>query len=125
MFVKEKDMTKKQSFIEELKGVLENYQWKNEEAKIYWETLSSNEEIKKETFTDNGKMILGFLQQNQETILWKSRDIAEKLFVGSRTVAGSLRKLVSDGYVEKIGENPVIYSITEKGKNIDLTKENE
>ncbi len=118
-------MTKKQSFIEELKGILENYQWKNEEAKIYWETLSSNEEVKKETFTDNGKMILDFLQKNPETILWKSKDIAEQLFVGSRTVAGSLRKLVSDGYVEKLGENPVIYSITEKGKNIDLTKENE
>ena len=52
-------------------------------------------------------------------------DIAEKMFVSSRTVSGSLRKLVTDGYVEKLGENPVIYSLTEKGKNVDINKENE
>ena len=27
-----------------------------------------------------------------------------------------MRKLVTDGFVEKMGESPVLYSITEKGK---------
>jgi predicted transcriptional regulator len=31
-----------------------------------------------------------------------------------------MRKLVSDGYVEKIGADPVMYLITEKGKNINV-----
>ena len=47
----------------------------------------------------------------------KARDIAEDLFISSRGVSGVLRKLVNDGFVEKMGESPVIYSITEKGKN--------
>ena len=38
------------------------------------------------------------------------------MFVSSRTVSGTLRKLVTDGFCEKIGQDPVIYTITEKGK---------
>jgi Mn-dependent DtxR family transcriptional regulator len=35
-------------------------------------------------------------------------------------VSGAMRKLVTDGYVEKVGESPVIYMLTEKGKNITI-----
>jgi predicted transcriptional regulator len=52
--------------------------------------------------------------------LWKARDIAEWLFISSRTVSGSMRKLVSDGFVEKVGSEPTIYSITELGKNVEI-----
>ena len=38
--------------------------------------------------------------------------------VSSRTISGAIRKLVTDGYVEKVGQEPVIYALTEKGKNI-------
>ena len=31
-----------------------------------------------------------------------------------------MRKLVTDEYVHKIGNNPVCYSLTEQGKNIDI-----
>ena len=31
-----------------------------------------------------------------------------------------MRKLVTDGFVEKIGQDPVMYSLTEKGKNIEI-----
>ena len=50
----------------------------------------------------------------------KARDIAEGLFVSSRAVSGSLRKLVTDGFVEKVGQDPAIYTITEKGKNYNI-----
>jgi predicted transcriptional regulator len=50
----------------------------------------------------------------------RAKDIAEGLFINSRAVSGAMRKLVTDGFVEKLGENPVIYSITEKGKNIKI-----
>ena len=69
----------------------------------------------KPLFTENGKNILTFLQQNVDTKTWKAKDIAEGMFIASRTVSGAIRKLVSDGYVEKVGQDPVIYSITEKG----------
>jgi len=116
-------MSKKQEFINEVKELVKDYEWKSDEAKIYWETLQTTEDKEKPPFTENGKMILQFLQDNQDTTLWKAKDIAEGMFVSSRTVSGALRKLVTDEYVEKLGENPTIYSITEKGKNIDL-KEN-
>ena len=35
-------------------------------------------------------------------------------------VSGAMRKLVTDGFVEKVGQDPVIYSITENGKNINI-----
>jgi predicted transcriptional regulator len=33
-----------------------------------------------------------------------------------------MRKLVSDGFCEKIGENPIVYKLTEKGKNFNLNE---
>ena len=71
----------------------------------------------KPVITDNGKVILKYLQENTDKVTYKARDIADGLYISSRGVSGSLRKLVSDGFVEKIGTNPAIYSITEKGKN--------
>ena len=82
----------------------------------YIEALQDKKE-EKPVLTDNGKLILSYLQQHPEKIMLKARDIAEDLFISSRGVSGALRKLVNDGFVEKMGESPVIYSITEKGKN--------
>jgi hypothetical protein len=31
-----------------------------------------------------------------------------------------MRKLVTDGFCEKVGSDPVIYTITEKGKNYKI-----
>ena len=56
----------------------------------------------------------------KELALLKARDIAEGLFISSRAVSGAMRKLVTDGFVEKVGQDPVIYSITDNGKNIDI-----
>ena len=52
--------------------------------------------------------------------MWKAKDIAEGLFISSRGVSGAMRKLVTDGYVEKVGQDPVIYSLTEKGKIVEI-----
>lgn len=82
----------------------------------YWEKFKGNTSgADKPQFTENGKKILTFLQQHQETKTWKAKDIAEGMFIASRTVSGGIRKLVADGYVEKVGQDPVIYSITKKG----------
>jgi DNA-binding MarR family transcriptional regulator len=87
----------------------------------YWTKFKGGAEDKdKPLFTENGKRILSFLQENKDTQTWKSKDIAEGLFISSRTVSGGIRKLVNDGFVEKVGTDPVIYSITEQGKNIKI-----
>ena len=82
----------------------------------YINALQDNK-IDKPVLTDNGKLILSYLQQHPDKIMLKAKDIAEDLYISSRGVSGALRKLVTDGFVEKMGESPVIYSITEKGKN--------
>ena len=74
----------------------------------------------KPLFTENGKKILTFLKEHTETKTWKAKDIADEMFISSRTVSGAIRKLVSDGHVEKVGQDPVIYSITDKGIEIKI-----
>ena len=78
----------------------------------------NKEEKEKPLLSDNGKPILKFMQTTMEK--GKAKDIAEAMFISSRSVSGAMRKLVTDGFVEKIGEDPIIYCITEKGKNIEI-----
>lgn len=63
------------------------------------------------------------MQENWEkrNNLFKASDIAEGLFTSGRSVSGSMKKLVSDGYVVKEGKDPVIYSLTEETKSLSLT----
>ncbi|MCM1324722.1 MAG: winged helix-turn-helix transcriptional regulator [Acetobacter sp.] len=79
----------------------------------------------KPVFTETGLVILKYMQQCDSKTM-KAKDIAEGVLLSSRKVSGAMRKLVNDGYVEKFGTNPVNYSITNQGKEIDLTiyKEN-
>jgi DNA-binding MarR family transcriptional regulator len=116
-------MSKKQEFIKYVNELITAAPGvePNENAKLYWDAFCGlDENGEKPLFTDNGKLILKFLQEHQETPMWKARDIAEGLFISSRAVSGAMRKLVTDGFVEKVGQDPVIYSITDNGKNIDI-----
>jgi DNA-binding MarR family transcriptional regulator len=87
----------------------------------YWEKFKgSADKGDKPLFTENGKLILAFLQEHSDVDLWKSKEIADGMMISSRTVSGAIRKLVNDGFVEKVSQDPVIYSITEQGKNIKI-----
>ena len=58
--------------------------------------------------------------------MYKARDIAEGMSLSSKAVSGAMRKLVTDGYVEKVGKDPVVYMISENGKNVKFDEnENE
>lgn len=118
-------MSKKQEFIKYVNDLISATSNSpvpmSEDAKLYWTAFCGlDENGEKPLFTDNGKLILQFLQDHQDTPMWKARDIAEGLFISSRAVSGAMRKLVTDGFVEKVGQDPVIYSITENGKNITI-----
>ena len=113
-------MSKKQEFIKYVNELITAAPavQPNEEAKLYWDAFCGlDENGEKPLFTDNGKLILKFLQEHQDTPMWKARDIAEGLFISSRAVSGAMRKLCDDGFVEKAGQEPVVYALTEKGKN--------
>lgn len=87
-----------------------------EEIKAYLDILRDSNNEKPE-LTENGQTILKYLQQNIETTFWKSKDIADQLGIASRSVSGTMRKLVNDGFCEKMGANPIVYILSDKGKN--------
>ena len=113
-------MSNKKDFIEYVSKAIENYSEEMpDNVKTYWELFTAEKVVEKPPFTDNGKLILGYLQEHSEDIL-KAKSIGEGLNISSRTVSGAIRKLVTDGYVTKVSEDPVVYQITEKGKAAEL-----
>ena len=116
-------MSKKQEFIKYVEALMRGQEEPlemSEDVRLYWEAFCGTTETEKPMFTDNGKLILKWMQANTNEPMLRAKDIAEGLFINSRAVSGAMRKLVTDGFVEKLGENPVIYSITEKGKEIKI-----
>ena len=89
-------------------------------VKSYLDAIREQTDSDKPMFTENGKQILKYMQDNLDITMMKSKDIAEGLCISSRGVSGAMRKLVTDGYVEKIGQNPIVYTLTNLGKEINL-----
>ena len=117
-------MSLKQDFISYVEN-LKEFSPMPDNLTEYWNKFKGNASADgKPEFTDNGKAILKCLQKNNNVSSWKASDIATEMFVSSRTVSGAIRKLVSDGYVEKIGNDPCMYSITDKGINVKFEDEN-
>lgn len=116
-------MTKKECFITELEKLINNGLVLSEDAKTYFDALCQTKENEAPKFTENGLKVLTFIRENKDAYnnMFKSKDVGEGLQISSRTVSGAFRKLVNDGFVEKVGENPVIYMLTSEGEAVDLT----
>lgn len=120
-------MTKKEAFIKIIQTEIfdrtdiyaENYPDEYELAASFWEDFKDGKVKNSGAMTENGKKLLSWMQENIDTMtnLFTSKEAAEALFTSGRSIAGSMRKLVNDGYVEKTGKDPVQYSLTEAGKN--------
>jgi DNA-binding MarR family transcriptional regulator len=121
-------MTPREKFIEELEDYIshETVIPFSEEAWSFFQSIKSMKDKEVAPFTEKGAHILIWLQQNYASYnnVLKAKDIAEGMFVASKSVSGAMRKLVTDGYVEKIGKDPVVYTITEKGLNVKFEGEN-
>lgn len=105
-------MSKKEKFIEMVEQLLKDVNVEDyPEEMEYFNSLK--EEKGESEITENGKMILTFMQENKIAYnnLFKAKDIADGLGTSSRAVSGSMRKLVKDGYVNKVGKEPVIYEL--------------
>lgn len=117
-------MTKSEEFIEWVYALIANQKDESvpmsENVKAYLDAIKGDCALNdKPQFTENGKAILKHLQ-GMNPGMYKAKDIAESMLITSKSVAGAIRKLVTDGYVEKVGKDPVVYSITEKGKNVNF-----
>ena len=87
-----------------------------DDIRAYLDILKDIKNEKPE-ITENGRKVLEFLQEHSDVRLWKTKDVADMMGVSSRSISGSFRKLVNDGFCEKMGQSPIIYALTEKGKN--------
>ena len=92
-----------------------------DEVQDVYNMLQEQQAMEKPMFTESGLSILEYLQTCDAKSL-KARDIADGMVISSRQVSGAIRKLVTDGFVDKYGQNPVIYSLTEKGRNVDINE---
>ena len=125
-------MTKKEAFIKIIQTEIfdradiyaENYLNEYELAASFWEDLKDGKVKNSGAMTENGTKLLRWMQENVDKMnnLFTSKEAAEALFTSGRSIAGTMRKLVADGYVEKIGKNPIQYSLTEVGKAFNFDK---
>lgn len=120
-------MTDRESFLDYVGRIIEEFDkditktTHGEQVRRYWKVLLDGEETDKKV-TENGQKILIFMQENEEVMnnIFTSKEIAEALFVSGRSISGSMRKLFGDGYINKEGNNPVKYSLTDLGRNLSL-----
>ena len=119
-------MTNKELFIQEIEEILEDRSKTfgndglSEGARAYFESLKVTKE--KPPFTENGAKVLSWMQEHymEYNNILKAKEIGDGLFCSSRTVSGSLRKLIDDGYVSKTEGTPTCYSLTDKGMTVTV-----
>ena len=91
-----------------------------ENVQNYLDDLVKASVVNKPILTDTGCEILEYLQSLDNPKDLKAKDVAEGMGISSRKISGSMRKLVTDNFVEKSGTNPVLYTLTAKGKDFDI-----
>lgn len=120
-------MTNKQQFIEQIEDILTTPGIKlTEEAEQYFESLKNSSEKTPAVITKNGEKILTYMADNIDACSneFVTTSIAEGLNTSGKSVSGSMRKLITEGFVTKIKENPVTYNITDKGIDFIKNKNN-
>ena len=102
---------------------VENYEFTKEDMDKLINMLKGRNGSK--TFTENGLKIFKCMRENEQKYInvFKAKEIGELLFMTPRSVSGSMKKLIADGFVEKVGTNPVAYGLTELGKAYEFDKE--
>lgn len=121
-------MTKKEKFINFIQQEIfdkENiYEVHDDWTDIqsFWGDFVNQKNIISGDLTENGAKVLKYMQENYQKCNnnFKSKEIGEGLFVSSRSVSGSMKKLITEGYVNKIGSDPVTYEISQKGIDKNL-----
>lgn len=115
-------LSNKDSFIKEIKELIDNSKIELSEQAIEFFNQLKEGKASITGFTENGKKILIYMQNNYENYnnTFKSKEIGEGLFLSGRSVSGSMRKLISDGYVQKVNTDPVAYGLTDLGKDYEF-----
>ncbi len=115
-------MSNKQEFIQFVENVVQEFNVEMpENAQKYFDAMKNVPEKEKPMFNDGGKQILKYLKDNHSVgEALAAKTIAEGMMISSRSVSGSIRKLVTDGFVEKVSTDPVLYALTDKGNEVTI-----
>lgn len=118
----------KEDFIKFLRNLMEanpelTKKLMNENVQTYIDVLEKGETKEKPLFSENGLVVFKFIRENTDTTAWSSKNIAEQIGLTSRQVSGCARKLVNDGFLEKVSTDPVYYALTQKGKEFELVED--
>lgn len=123
-------MTKKEQFISEIQEQLKagggTFHLSQDALEFFNAFVASNSTGTTETgFTENGKRVLSFMNEHKLIYnnMFTAKSIAEGLAMSSHGSSGALRKLVNDGYVEKIQGSPVTYLLSKKGEEVKFEAE--
>jgi len=113
--------------IKTLKNLVGRFEFETNEDIEYLKKLIEKFEKENDTvtLTENGTLILKFLKLNSGKPL-AAREIAAKIGYTSKSVAGSMRKLINDGLAVKVTSNDGNkYQITEDGKKLKIKNQEE
>ena len=91
-----------------------------DEAWGYFEQIESGGDASPTaSLTTNGRKILDALKKmpSNNVNMWTAKEIADTYDATSASVSGGMRKLISDGYVEKgnPGAKTIFYKLTAEG----------
>lgn len=108
------------AYIEMVNKIYEDYKENGTLSKESGELLEQlhaelNKPVEAKPLTENCIKILTFMQEEPNKT-YISKTIAEGMGVSARSVSGSMRKLVNDGYVKKASKDPIVYALTDMGK---------
>lgn len=108
---------RKDIFIETVENLFNAYPMNvPAEALDFFEDYKKGKTSNRKEITDKGIAIILALRENPECEDWiTAKALGEIMDVSGRSISGSMKKLVEDGYVEKRAGNPSAYRITEKG----------
>ena len=93
-----------------------------QEAIDFFNDYKKGKSSARKEITEKGiNIILGMRNMGNDWMTAKS--IGEEIDMSGRSVSGSMKKLVTDGYVEKMAGNPASYRLTEKGQTCEFPVE--
>ena len=108
-------MTAKEKFVQFVDLAMEDMSNVDEEVQKFW-TDYKNSMKAPQDMTEKGAVVLKWMQLDPSRVV-SAKVVADAIETSSRSVSGTFRKLVKDGYIEKLDGNPSSYKITNKGVN--------
>ena len=112
---------RKKIFIETVEELFKAYPMNvPEEATDFFEDYKKGASNAK-AFTEKGIAVILALREINDWVTAKS--LGETMGINGRSVSGTCKKLIADGYVERRDGNPKSYKITEKGMTCKFESE--